>query len=86
MTEKRCIVCGEVVQGRSDKKFCSTECKSFHNNLQKRELTIAAEEDKHVKRIRRNILVLFKNKRKHSLKILAHISQVFKIMTTFRNN
>ncbi|MGF1560052.1 MAG: hypothetical protein ACFCUL_13260 [Flavobacteriaceae bacterium] len=27
--EKCCPVCGELLKGRSDKKFCSTKCKSI---------------------------------------------------------
>ncbi|MCI1778409.1 MAG: DUF2116 family Zn-ribbon domain-containing protein [Bacteroidales bacterium] len=29
--EKYCPVCGERIYGRSDKKFCSDECRTFYN-------------------------------------------------------
>ncbi len=31
-TEKRCLECGEVILGRSDKKFCSDACRNAYNN------------------------------------------------------
>jgi hypothetical protein len=30
--ERQCLECGEVVRGRSDKKFCSSDCRSSYNN------------------------------------------------------
>ena len=30
--KKECIECGELFIGRSDKRFCSTECRSAFNN------------------------------------------------------
>jgi len=35
MKEKLCLDCGSIIQGRSDKKFCSDHCRShyfFNNN------------------------------------------------------
>ena len=33
MDRGQCLECGKVLYGRSDKKFCSKECKNrFHNN------------------------------------------------------
>ena len=29
---KLCLECGERIQGRSDKKFCSDYCRNAHNN------------------------------------------------------
>jgi len=31
-TEKRCLECGEIILGRSDKKFCSDACRNAYNN------------------------------------------------------
>jgi len=34
MSEKKCPECGAVIVGRSDKKFCSDQCRNaYHNNL-----------------------------------------------------
>jgi len=30
--EKRCLECGEILLGRSDKKFCSDYCRNAYNN------------------------------------------------------
>jgi predicted nucleic acid-binding Zn ribbon protein len=27
-----CLQCGAKILGRSDKKFCNTECRNTHNN------------------------------------------------------
>ena len=32
MEQKLCLECGEQIQGRSDKKFCSDYCRNSHNN------------------------------------------------------
>jgi len=35
--EKRCIECGEIILGRSDKKFCSDACRNAYNNRKNQE-------------------------------------------------
>lgn len=33
MSEKKvCLSCGEAIKGRSDKKFCSDQCRNSYNN------------------------------------------------------
>ncbi len=32
MDQKLCLECGESIQGRSDKKFCSDYCRNSYNN------------------------------------------------------
>jgi hypothetical protein len=33
MSEKKvCLSCGELIKGRSDKKFCSDQCRNSHTN------------------------------------------------------
>ncbi len=34
---KNCPVCGTLLKGRSDKKFCSAKCKSIHQYEQRQE-------------------------------------------------
>ncbi len=31
-TKKACLECGDEIRGRSDKKFCSDQCRSSYNN------------------------------------------------------
>jgi hypothetical protein len=30
--EKKCLDCGETIHGRTDKKFCSDQCRNNYNN------------------------------------------------------
>ncbi len=30
--EKKCLDCGEAIRGRTDKKFCSDQCRNNYNN------------------------------------------------------
>lgn len=35
--KRRCLACGEIIHGRSDKKFCSDYCRNDYNNKKKSE-------------------------------------------------
>jgi predicted nucleic acid-binding Zn ribbon protein len=35
--EKKCLDCGEAIRGRTDKKFCSDQCRNNYNNRQNRD-------------------------------------------------
>jgi predicted nucleic acid-binding Zn ribbon protein len=35
--EKKCLDCGEKIHGRTDKKFCSDQCRNNYNNRINRE-------------------------------------------------
>ncbi len=37
MIHRTCEECGTPLQGRSDKKFCSDQCRSTHNNRRNKE-------------------------------------------------
>jgi len=37
MSVRKCLDCGEVLKGRSDKKFCSDQCRNNYNNTLNRE-------------------------------------------------
>ncbi|HHL52241.1 MAG TPA: DUF2116 family Zn-ribbon domain-containing protein [Flammeovirgaceae bacterium] len=39
MSERVCLECGKAIFGRSDKKFCSDECRSAYNNARNRATT-----------------------------------------------
>jgi len=34
LPERRCLECGDVLHGRSDKKFCCDQCRNTYNNRQ----------------------------------------------------
>lgn len=37
MPARRCLDCGAILKGRSDKKFCSDQCRNNYNNTINRE-------------------------------------------------
>ncbi|MBR4802668.1 MAG: DUF2116 family Zn-ribbon domain-containing protein [Bacteroidales bacterium] len=81
MNRKKCPVCGKDVNGRSDKKFCSDECRTFFNNALGRRRR--ARNKKQLNAIRSNIMEMEKADAKFLLRILSWVSKVFKIMSTF---
>ena len=81
MNRKKCPVCGKDVNGRSDKKFCSDECRTFFNNALGRRRR--ARNKKQLNAIRSNIMEMEKADAKILLRILSWVSKVFKIMSTF---
>lgn len=38
IAERHCLECGDELVGRTDKKFCSFECKNRYNNLRSHKL------------------------------------------------
>ncbi len=57
MNPKRvCPVCGDPILGRIDKKFCSDQCRSDHNNLRNRDTNHVVRRINGVLRKNRRIL------------------------------
>ncbi|MBR5073835.1 MAG: DUF2116 family Zn-ribbon domain-containing protein [Bacteroidales bacterium] len=86
MKGRKCPVCGKEVNGRSDKRFCSDECRIFYNNSLGR--TRRARNRKQLGAIRSNIMELERADAKFMLKILSWISKVFRVISSifkFRN-
>ena len=81
MTIRKCPVCGKNVNGRSDKKFCSDECRIFYNNALGRRRR--ARNGKQLNAIRSNIMEMERANAKILLRILSWISKVFKVLSTF---
>ena len=42
--KKTCLSCGQEIQGRSDKRFCSVVCKNAHNNDQRSQTKVVTAE------------------------------------------
>jgi len=81
MSIRKCPSCGREVVGRSDKKFCSDECRVFYNNaLRKKRRSRNA---RLIKSIISDIREMDNADAKFLLKILGRISKVFKILSTF---
>lgn len=80
MTIRKCPVCGKNVNGRSDKKFCSDECRIFYNNALGRRRR--ARNGKQLNAIRSNIMEMERANAKVLLRILSWISKVFRKMSS----
>jgi len=49
--EKHCLECGEVILGRSDKKFCSDACRNTYNNRQNKvSVNLIRNTNRHLKK------------------------------------
>lgn len=56
MKKRKCLECGYELNGRSDKKFCSDQCRNTHNNRQKQDSNRYVRNISHVIRKNRRIL------------------------------
>ena len=78
-----CPVCGMIIRGRIDKKFCSSECRIYFNNAKNRERHKLLNEDKCLGLIYSNAIILYEQNSRILLKILLWISILCKILSTF---
>lgn len=53
---KTCLECGEVIKGRSDKKFCSDACRNAFNNKQNKDFNNLMRNINH--QLRKNYRIL----------------------------
>lgn len=56
MEKKKCIVCGDEMVGRQDKRFCSDGCRSTYHNQQNSNLTNFIRNVNNILRKNRRIL------------------------------
>jgi len=56
LEKKKCLECKEVIIGRSDKKFCSDQCRNLYNNRQNSDCTNVVRNITNVLRKNRRIL------------------------------
>lgn len=56
MPEKKCIECGASFHGRTDKKFCSDQCRSAYNNVLNSDVNNYIRNVNHALRKNRRIL------------------------------
>ncbi len=57
--ERNCLECGRSLIGRSDKKFCSDDCRTNHNNKQNSDQTNYIRRVNNILRKNRRILVKY---------------------------
>lgn len=53
---RKCLWCGAALRGRSDKKFCSVNCRNTYNNKKADSITRLVKITNHALRKNRNIL------------------------------
>ena len=59
MAEKKCLECGDKITGRSDKKFCSDQCRiSYNNRLNSDETNLVRNINNALRKNRRILLEL----------------------------
>lgn len=80
MAKRICPVCGKEVNGRSDKKFCSDECRTFYNNSLGRRRR--ARNRKQLNAIRFNIMEMERADSRFLLRTLSWISKVFRVISS----
>ncbi|MBP5229097.1 MAG: hypothetical protein J6Z32_03005 [Bacteroidales bacterium] len=83
MKEKKCPVCGRVVLGRTDKKFCCDDCRTEYHNLSNRKLRQTNPNRFILRDIYHNINSINHAGSKKFLKILSRLSKLLNIMSTF---
>jgi predicted nucleic acid-binding Zn ribbon protein len=59
VVDKKCGECGITIIGRTDKKFCSDQCRNTFNNRLNSEKTVLMRTTNHVLRKNRRILLEF---------------------------
>lgn len=65
MSPRKCLDCGATLKGRSDKKFCSDQCRNDYNNTMNREANSLVRNVHSVLRKNRKILCeLYENGKK----------------------
>jgi hypothetical protein len=70
MENRTCLECGEVLKGRSDKKFCSDYCRNSHNNKVNRESKNLIRNINN--RLRKNYKVLTELNTSGKTKVIRH--------------
>lgn len=80
---KECPVCGKMVVGRSDKVYCSIDCRIYAGNFRNRERRISLKQDKVVEAIGRELAAFSEAGAQRYIKIIAAVTQFCKIMYKF---
>lgn len=70
MENRTCLECGEVLKGRSDKKFCSDYCRNSYNNKVNRESKNLIRNINN--RLRKNYKVLTELNTSGKTKVIRH--------------
>lgn len=80
---KYCKTCGKIIIGRSDKIFCSYNCRVYFNNIKYRKSSQIYTGNKRLKKIYSILQFIQKRKSPFLLKIILLVAQICKIISTF---
>ena len=81
--KKMCPVCGGEIHGRTDKKFCSDDCRIYYNNIRYRNKNKSLSQDKDLATIYSTTLLLYEQNSRFLLKFLLSAANICKIFYTF---
>ena len=86
--KRKCPVCGEIVTGRTDKKYCSDQCRAEFNNRNNKDCTNAMRKINRILRRNRRILAELNpdGKTRISLQKLTEKGFDFQYFTNVRYN
>lgn len=86
----KCKICSKQIVGRSDKKFCSVECKNYYHTNLRRVTNAAVDQISKILHRNRSILLEIMGKHKTQIKIerinLDNRKFNFKYITHFQTN
>ncbi len=82
MFEKKCPVCGTKIIGRTDKIYCSNECRVHANNSRRRSVGTNREKSR-AEMIGKELLLLQESGGVQYLKIIGLVTRFCKILYKF---
>lgn len=80
---KICPVCGGEIHGRTDKKFCSADCRIYFHNIEYRNKNKSVAKDKDLATIYSTTLLLYEQNSRFLLNFILASAKICKIFYTF---
>ncbi len=81
--ERVCLNCGINISGRTDKKFCSYNCRSYYNNSTYRERTLVLKNNKDVAEIMNSLHNLHIREANNLLKVVLFVAKFCERVSRF---
>lgn len=82
-SDRLCPVCGGKVAGRSDKRFCSDECRTYYNNRRRESVRIPERCRNDLRTIRSALAKIASADAKFLLKMVLALCRLCEILTIF---
>lgn len=80
---KVCPVCSREIYGRTDKKFCSADCRIYFHNIEYRNKNKWVAKDKDLATIYSTTLLLYEQNSRFLLNFILAAAKICKIFYTF---